>query len=208
MGTLGRAPALQQQVKNVNPLELAADLPRVAPTDVADRLPAESFEALVHRHGPAIFRMAYRMTGSEADAEDLTQDALLEALRAFARFQPGTHFDRWVYRIMTRTFIDSVRWRRRHPAVSLDQPEIRPPVEPGDNPDEAVTRAEAARQVHQVLATLPREFRHAIVLVDLEGLSYEEAAQAMSCAVGTVRSRLHRGRSLMRERLRAYMWDK
>jgi len=176
--------------------------------EVAEDQPAESFEALVRRHGPAIYRMAYRMTGSEVDAEDLTQDAFLEALRAFAKFQPGTHFDRWVYRIMTRTFIDSVRWRRRHPAISLDRPEIRPPVEPGDNPDVAVTRAETSQQVHRALATLPREFRQAIVLVDLEGLSYEEAARAMACAVGTVRSRLHRGRSLLRLRLRAYVRDK
>lgn len=207
-GTLRRAATLVRQVDDVRSAELAVDLPQLAAAEVAERQPAESFEALVGRHGPAIYRMAYRMTGSEADAEDLTQDAFLEALRAFAKFQPGTHFDRWVYRIMTRTFIDSVRWRRRHPAISLDQPEVRPPAEPGDNPDEAVTRAEASQQVHRVLATLPREFRQAIILVDLEGLSYEEAAHAMNCAVGTVRSRLHRGRCLMRERLRSYVRDK
>lgn len=178
------------------------DLPAV---EVAEEQPAESFEALVRRHGPAIYRLAYRMTGNAADAEDLTQDALVEALRAFGKFQPGTHFDRWVYRIMTRTFIDSVRWRRRHPTLSLDQPDVHPPVEPGDTPDDAVIRTEAGQQVHRALATIPREFRQAIVLVDLEGLSYEEAARAMDCAVGTVRSRLHRGRTLLRDRLRAYV---
>jgi RNA polymerase sigma-70 factor (ECF subfamily) len=180
------------------------DLPAIA---VAEEQPAESFEALVRRHGPAIYRLAYRMTGNEADAEDLTQDALLEALRAFGKFQPGTHFDRWIYRIMTRTFIDSVRWRRRHPAISLDLPDARPPVESGDSPDDAVIRSEAGQQVHRALATIPKEFRQAIVLVDLEGLSYEDAARVMDCAVGTVRSRLHRGRSLLRSRLRAYAQD-
>ncbi len=188
-------------------MELAVDRPQAVAAASAADPSAESFEALVRRHGPAIYRMAYRMTGNEADAEDLTQDAVLEAFRAFRKFQPGTHFDRWIYRIMTRTFIDSVRRRRRHPTISLEQPEVRPPVEPGDHPDEAMARAEVSQQVHRVLATLPPEFRQTVILVDLEDLSYEEAARIMGCAVGTVRSRLHRGRCLLRERLRPYVKD-
>ncbi len=160
-----------------------------------------SFEELVRRHGAALYRMAYRLTGNEADAEDLAQDAVIEALRAFARFQPGTRFDRWVYRIMSHTFIDRVRRRRRHPVVSLDAPDQPglPAAEP--SPEDEVLRTEQQMMVRQALATLPPEFRLALVLVDLEGLSYEEAAAAMHCALGTVRSRLHRGRLLLRERL-------
>ncbi len=160
-----------------------------------------SFEELVRCHGAALYRMALRLTGNAADAEDLAQDAVIEALRAFPRFQPGTRFDRWVYRIMSHTFIDRVRRRRRHPIVSLDAPDrpSLPAAEP--SPEEQALSTERQAMVREAMATLPAEFRLAVVLVDLEGLSYEEAAAAMRCALGTVRSRLHRGRLLLRERL-------
>ncbi len=173
-----------------------------APTVEAEVEPERAtFEELVRRHGAALYRMAFRLTGNEADAEDLAQDTVIEALRAFSRFQPGTRFDRWVYRIMSHTFIDRVRRRRRHPVVSLDVPDQPPLPAAEPSPEEEALRTERRRMVREALATLPEEFRLAVVLVDLEGLSYEEAAAAMHCALGTVRSRLHRGRLLLRERL-------
>lgn len=160
-----------------------------------------SFEDLVRRYGRSVYRMAYRLTGNEADTEDLVQDTLIEALKAFSRFQPGSRFDRWIYRIMSNTFIDTVRKRRRHPLVSLDAPDYPWPADQAPGPDQVVLREEQHALVRQALATLPPEFRLAVALVDLEGLSYEEASAMMHCALGTVRSRLHRGRLLLRRRL-------
>lgn len=183
------------------PMEIVVDRLDVRAADMAREQTPETFEELLRRHGMAIFRMAYRLTGNEVDAEDLAQDAMLEAFRAFHKFAPGTHFDRWVHRIMARTFIDSVRWRRRHPTVPLQEPELAPQADQTAQPEDAAWRAEQNTQVHRAVAELPPEFRQAVVLVDLAGLSYEEAAETMHCAVGTVKSRLHRGRSLLRERL-------
>lgn len=167
----------------------------------------ETFEDLIRKFGGAIHRMAYRLTGNEADAEDLAQEAILEAFRAFHRFRPGSTFMGWIYRIMTHTFIDAVRSRRRHPLDSLESANLRQPFEGPAVPEEAVVRAEERAVVHRALATLPPEYRLAVVLIDLEDLSYEEASAIMRCPVGTVRSRLHRGRSMLRDRLSPHLGE-
>lgn len=156
------------------------------------------FEDLVYRHGRALYRMAYRLTGNEADAEDLTQDTVLEALRTYGRFQPGSRFDSWAFTIMRHRFIDRMRRLRRHPMMSLDAPEFTATPDPDLPPDEAAIRGEQRAFILRAMADLPPEFRLAIVLVDVEGLSYEEASHIMGCRLGTVRSRLHRGRSILR----------
>jgi len=165
----------------------------------------ESFDVLVRRHLAVLYRMAFRLTGNAADAEDLTQETVLEALKAFGRFRPGTRFDRWVCRIMTNTFIDTVRRRRRHPVASLDGVDIPPLPDAAASPDERAVITEQQALIHQAIADLPVEFRLAVVLVDMEGLSYEEAGAVMRCPLGTVRSRLHRGRALLRRRLARYL---
>ena len=101
--------------------------PDAAAAGTVHRLAA--FEELVLRHQTRIYRVAYRLTGNHDDAEDLAQEAIIEAFRAFDRYQPGTYFDRWLSRIMSRTFIDIVRRRNRRPVVSLDAP-----VGPGGDP--------------------------------------------------------------------------
>jgi RNA polymerase sigma-70 factor, ECF subfamily len=176
----------------------------------AHRLAA--FEELLGRHLRQIYRVAFRLTGNHDDAEDLAQEAVVEAFRAFDRYQPGTHFDRWMYRIMTRTHIDIVRRRRRRPEVSLDAP-VRPTGDPlsaflGDLRDDPQYRTEVADldgEIQAALSRLPDDFRRAIVLADIEGLSYDEVAAAVDCPVGTVRSRLHRARAMLRQALRPHL---
>lgn len=167
----------------------------------------DPFEFLVRQYGQAIYRMAYRLTGNEADAEDLAQEAVLEAFRAFNRFRPGSRFDRWVYRIMTHTFIDGMRRRRRHPLASLEDPTLGESLNRAPLPEELALQMERTAAVHEALAALPQGCRVAVVLIDLEGLSYEEASEMMHCPVGTVRSRLHRARVALRQRLARYLGE-
>ncbi|HLJ59574.1 MAG TPA: sigma-70 family RNA polymerase sigma factor [bacterium] len=171
-----------------------------------------AFEELLHRHLRSIHRVAYRLAGNADDAEDLVQEALVEAFRAFDRYQPGTYFDRWVYRIMTRTHIDRVRRRGRRPETSLDAP-----VGPSgdalvtligdtrDDPQQLTEVADLDGPIQAALDRLPEEFKTAVVLADVEGLSYDEIAAAVGCPVGTVRSRLHRGREMLRHALRPHL---
>ena len=168
----------------------------------------EAFEELVLRHQTQIYRVAYRFTGNHDDAEDLAQEAIVEAFRAFDRYQPGTYFDRWLYRIMSRTYIDTVRRRNRRPVVSLDAPmggEGDPLVtvmgDSSQDPQQMTESFDLDGVVQVALDGLPQEFRAAVVLADIEGLSYDEVAQALRCPVGTVRSRLHRARQMLREAL-------
>lgn len=181
-----------------------------APPDAAVRLAA--FEELYQRHLRQIYRVAYRLTGNHDDAEDLAQEALLEAFRAFDRYRPGTYFHRWVFRIMTRTYIDRLRRRARRPEVSLDAP-AGPEGESrlgllGDSRDDPQYLTETGGldgTVQAALDRLPPEFRTVVVLADIEGLSYDEIASVVGCPVGTVRSRLHRGREALRNALRPYL---
>jgi RNA polymerase sigma-70 factor (ECF subfamily) len=172
----------------------------------AHRLAA--FEELVQRHQTQIYRVAYRLTGNHDDAEDLAQEAVVEAFRAFDRYQPGTYFDRWLYRIMSRTYIDTVRRRNRRPVVSLDAPvagEGDPLValmgDSRQDPQQITEATDLDGLIQAALDRLPDEFRAAVVLADIEGLSYDEVAGALRCPVGTVRSRLHRARQMLREAL-------
>lgn len=169
----------------------------------------ERFESLVREHQVTLYRAAYRLTGNHEDAQDLLQEALIEAFAAFGRFQMGTHFHRWVMRIMTRTFID--RTRRRPPFLlrSLDEPRTVAAGEmtatdvpdAGPGPEGELLAKNFEQPLQAALVALPADFRLAVVLCDVEGLSYEEAAEVAGCPVGTIRSRLHRGREMMRRAL-------
>lgn len=181
-------------------------VPGAEASGTAHRLAA--FEELVQRHQTQIYRVAYRLTGNHDDAEDLAQEAIVEAFRAFDRYQPGTYFDRWLYRIMSRTFIDMVRRRNRRPAVSLDAPIGREGEslvmvvgDSSQDPQHLIEMVDLDGAIQAALDSLPQEFRTAVVLADIEGLAYDEVAAALRCPVGTVRSRLHRARQMLREAL-------
>jgi RNA polymerase sigma-70 factor (ECF subfamily) len=170
------------------------------------------FDELVHRHHKQAYNVAYRMTGNHADASDLTQDTFLKAYRFFGNYKRDMPFENWLYRIMSNIFVD---WLRRKPKVmirSLDEPIRQEEGEATlDLPDsaegpEALTLShELDSEMQTALNTLPKDFRLTVVLSDLEGLSYEEISETMGCSIGTVRSRLHRGRKLLREKLRPYL---
>jgi RNA polymerase sigma-70 factor (ECF subfamily) len=167
----------------------------------------DAFNRLVERYETAAYNVALRTIGSTEDAADATQDAFISAYRAMAEFRGGS-FKSWLLRIVLNACHDISRRQRRRPATSMDAivEEIgEAPWADPDAPDpEAVVLSHEARAViEQALAALPDEQRIAITLVDLQELSYEEAADAMGCAVGTIRSRLARGRARVRDRLLA-----
>jgi RNA polymerase sigma-70 factor (ECF subfamily) len=170
----------------------------------------ELFAQLLASHQDKLYRVAFRMTGHAEDAQDLLQDALLEAYRSFKKFQRGSYFDKWLYRIMTNTFIDRQRHRKRVGRVdSLDAPILGDGVEigtreiPDSNSDPAVQvlRGEYSEQVQGALDCLTPEFRMVLILSDVEEFSYEEISEIMGTPMGTVRSRLHRARAEVRQKL-------
>ncbi|MDR5694829.1 MAG: sigma-70 family RNA polymerase sigma factor [Armatimonadota bacterium] len=170
-----------------------------------ERTPADQFATLFAENWQRLYRFAYHLTRSREEAEELVQQAAEEALRAFPRFRPGTRFDRWLMRILYTSFIDQVRRERRRKLFALDTV---PPslLQAGISSDpEAAVEKSLDGPVRQALDALPPEFRAVVVLVDIEGLSYEEAADVLECPIGTVRSRLHRGRLALREWLRPYV---
>jgi RNA polymerase sigma-70 factor (ECF subfamily) len=161
---------------------------------------------------PRLFGIAYRMLGSAAEAEDVVQDALLSAWKSLASFE-GTSFRAWVFRIATNRALDRLRSRKRHPELPLDPPTDEDaavswaePAAPGPDLTEIAAGREALRIVEEALATLPAEQRAALLLRDIEGFAYEEIATITSSEVGTVKSRIHRGRVAVRNILVSRGW--
>ncbi len=153
-----------------------------------------TWEAVARTHGRFLYNVAYRLTGNDDDAYDLVQEALLRVRKGLETYQPGS-MEAWLSRIVTNVFLDEVRRRRRRPVEALpEDPERLLPSSPGA--DEATESLPDDVQV--ALRRLPEDFRTAVVLCDVVGLSYEEIADALSVPVGTVRSRIHRGRRLLR----------
>jgi len=170
------------------------------------------FEDLLRKYEYQIYRMAYRLTGNRDDAQDLVQDSVLEALRAFDRFHIGSRFDRWMQRIMTHNYIDRQRAQPKVKVESLDQSlgseeeeerTLEVPDMTGD-PARLLEERELAEPVQRALDELPAEYRAVVVLSDIEGYSYEEIAATLKVPIGTVRSRLNRGRNILKERLADY----
>ena len=155
---------------------------------------------------PGMYSAAYRLTRNAADAEDLIQETFLRAFRAFHQFEPGTNLKAWLYRILTNTF----RKKQREPqTVSDDEVEdwylYSKMSEEGMEPsaEAAVLESLPDEDVQEALSSLPEQFRMAVMLADVEGFSYKEIAEIMGVPIGTVMSRLHRGRKALEKRL----WD-
>ena len=180
-------------------------------TDTCRKEERKAFDELVDRYHKQAYNIAYRMTGNHADAEDLTQEAFIRAFRFFGQYRRELPFENWLYRIMSNAFVDMLRRRPKANIRSLDQPiqtedgettmEI---ADTSPTPEESVLSGELDSRIQSALMTMPEEFRLAVVYADIEGLSYEEIADAMRCSIGTVRSRLHRGRKMLREKLKPY----
>lgn len=144
--------------------------------------------------------MAYRLTGDHDDTQDLVQEVLLRVRRGLATYQPGS-LEGWLSRITTNAFLDDVRRRRRRP-VELQAPAVDRTPAVDAEPEAALARAVLPDDLQAALRSLPPEFRAAVVLSDVVGFDYAEIADALGIPPGTVRSRIHRGRALLRERLR------
>jgi RNA polymerase sigma factor (sigma-70 family) len=161
---------------------------------------APSWDEVVTQHSARVYRLAYRLTGNPHDAEDLTQEVFVRVFRSLASYTPGT-FEGWLHRITTNLFLDQARRKAkiRFDALS-DDAETRIPSR-GLAPDVQVLDGLFDEDVETALAALPPDFRAAVVLCDIEGLSYEEIADVLDLKLGTVRSRIHRGRSMLRKSL-------
>ncbi|MER7831403.1 MULTISPECIES: RNA polymerase sigma factor SigE [unclassified Streptomyces] len=160
-----------------------------------------TWEEIVSTHSGRVYRLAYRLTGNQHDAEDLTQEVFVRVFRSLSTYTPGT-FEGWLHRITTNLFLDMVRRKQRirFDALGEDAAERLPSREP--SPQQAFHDTHFDADVQQALDTLAPEFRAAVVLCDIEGLSYEEIAATLGVKLGTVRSRIHRGRSHLRKALK------
>jgi RNA polymerase sigma-70 factor (ECF subfamily) len=159
-----------------------------------------TWEEVVANHSAKVYRLAYRLTGNKFDAEDLTQEVFVRVFKSLENFKPGT-LDGWLHRITTNLFLDQARRksRIRFDALAEDAESRIPGREPG--PEQSFELNNLDLDVQAALEELPPDFRAAVVLCDLEGLSYDEVAAALGVKLGTVRSRIHRGRTMLREKL-------
>jgi RNA polymerase sigma-70 factor (ECF subfamily) len=161
-----------------------------------------SWDELVRQHADRVYRLAYRLSGNQHDAEDLTQETFIRVFRSVQNYQPGT-FEGWLHRITTNLFLDMVRRRARIRMEALPEDYDRvPAAEP--NPEQIYHDSRLGPDLQAALDSLPPEFRAAVVLCDIEGLSYEEIGATLGVKLGTVRSRIHRGRQALREYLAAH----
>lgn len=166
------------------------------------------FEAEAVVHLGSVYKAAYRLTRREDDARDLTQESMLRAYRSFNQFETGTNARAWLLTIVYSTFVNLYRRSRRTPThVSIDDLEARHSVwlsAPAANTADPWRGAWTEPEVERAMAELPEDFRATVWLVDIEEMSYEEAARVLGCPVGTIRSRLSRARRVLAASLRAF----
>jgi RNA polymerase sigma-70 factor, ECF subfamily len=174
-------------------------------SDLETRFEAEALPLL-----PGLYSAAFRLTRNAADAEDLVQETFLRAYRGFHQFQKGTNLKAWLYRILMNTFINTYRKKQREPrTISEDEVEdwylFSRMADEGLEPSAETSVIESLpdEDVQQALQSLPEQFRAAVLLADVEGFSYKEIAEITGVPIGTVMSRLHRGRKALEKRL----WD-
>lgn len=188
------------------PVLMTADPPRAlrvvsqreAAGDVG-RVP--TWEEVARDHGRFIYTVARRLTGDDADAQDLTQEVLVRVERGLRTYRPGS-LRGWLGRICTNAFLDETRRRKRRPVEALPNDPERV-LEGAPGADDALAAVSLPDHLHEALARLAEEYRVAVVLCDLVGLSYDEIAETVEVPVGTIRSRIHRGRRVLREDLAA-----
>lgn len=166
-------------------------------------------EALVE-HLDTLFRVALRLTGDPTEAEDLVQETCLRAYQAAAELRQVTRVKSWLITILTHRAIDAARWRARQPPMLTYQEGERPEARAWSlgqsqrppTPEHIVSQRQTAAALKQALDELPTAFRLPVFLVYVEGLSYQEVAESLHCPLGTVMSRLARGKAMLRQRLR------
>jgi len=167
-----------------------------------------AFNRLVRAYQRLAYNVAYRILGDEDAASDATQDSFLKAYRAISQFRGGS-FKSWLMRIVTNVCYDQLRYKQRRPAESLDQLLIDPDHAPvlingREGPEAHALRAELSQVIQAAINILPADQRITLVLSDVQGLSYDEIAGTMGVSLGTVKSRLSRGRARLRDLLRQH----
>jgi RNA polymerase sigma-70 factor (ECF subfamily) len=159
-----------------------------------------TWDEVVEKHSDRVFRLAYRLTGNRPDAEDLTQEVFIRVFRSLDSFKPGS-FEGWIHRITTNLFLDGARRKQRIRFDALSDERAARLTSSDAAPDDAFVDQRFDADIEAALAALPADFRAAVVLCDVEGLTYEEIAEIMGAKMGTVRSRIHRGRAMLRREL-------
>jgi RNA polymerase sigma-70 factor (ECF subfamily) len=162
-----------------------------------------AFNCLVEHYQTSVYNLCLRLLGNPQSAEDTAQDAFIAAYRRFDSFRGGS-FRAWLFRIAANACYDELRWRKSRPSTSLDEPQgagerAFDVADRAPTPDERAEQAELKRAIEAALLRLPEEQRLAIVLCDAQGMDYAEIASVMQCSLGTVKSRIARGRARLRE---------
>lgn len=163
-----------------------------------------AFNSLMQQHEGRMYAVALRMCANREDAQDCLQEAMLRVYRAISGFKGESSFSTWVYRITMNTCLDELRKRKNRQTTSLDNL-LDMGWSPSDDtnvPEKHAIRGESKRMLHAAIENLPEDMRSAIVLRDIEGLSYEEIAKALDINIGTIKSRISRGREKLREKLK------
>jgi RNA polymerase sigma factor (sigma-70 family) len=175
------------------------DVPGTTPDEASSWTPP-TWEEIVREHSARVYRLAYRLTGNTHDAEDLTQEVFVRVFRSLSSYTPGT-FEGWLHRITTNLFLDMARRRQRIRFEGLGDDTAQRLRGDEPTPAQVFDERHLDGDIQAALKALAPEYRAAVVLCDIEGLSYEEIADTLGVKLGTVRSRIHRGRAQLRTAL-------
>ncbi len=171
---------------------------------------SQEYEEVVLIHLDSLYRYALRLTHNRAEAEDVVQETCLRAFRSFDRFNPGTNSRAWLFTILRNFFLNRIRQAGRETSIEEGTgwdtvaESTTASIRTAQNPEEEFFQTVLHGDVDRALKALPVPFREAVVLTDLEGFTYKEAAEVLGCPIGTVMSRLSRGRALLRQALGRY----
>lgn len=164
---------------------------------------AAAFNSLMGMHERRMYAVALRMCGNAEDAQDCLQEAMLRVYRAISGFKGQSSFSTWLYRITMNTCLDELRKRKNRPSTSLDGLVDAgwSPVDAGETPERHALRREVRQTLQAMISELPEDMRAAVVLRDIQGYSYDEIAEMLDTNVGTIKSRISRGRERLREKI-------